>query len=299
MGAAVRRMHRSAGAPLWPASPPPPPAAAAASAGPSSGPSPSADPPPWSLYRSELHRQRLPAALVPWAGAEGRARFRGALAARPAGAACFLPLAAHFDAQTEPATCGLGSAVMVLNALGLRQPPQPQPGTLAGSAGAAGAAWTERALASLPASGGWRARPWSDVLQCGTDVDEICALLRAAGATRTRLEHARDDVPAHAYGGGAAGAGLAAFREAVADAAARPAGRFLLMSFSRAALRQTGDGHFSPLGGYHAASDSLLVLDAAKFKYPPYWCGVRDMWAAMQATDWVTGRPRGYLVVEA
>ena len=70
------------------------------------------------------------------------------------------------------------------------------------------------------------------------------------------------------------------------------------MSFSRAALAQTGDGHFSPLGGYHAASDSLLVLDAAKFKYPPYWCALPAMWRAMQATDWETGRPRAYIVCE-
>ena len=37
------------------------------------------------------------------------------------------------------------------------------------------------------------------------------------------------------------------------------------------ALLQTGDGHFSPVAGYHAGTDSVLVLDVARFKYPPYW----------------------------
>ena len=36
-------------------------------------------------------------------------------------------------------------------------------------------------------------------------------------------------------------------------------------------LGQTGDGHFSPIGGYDAASDQVLLLDVARFKYPPHW----------------------------
>jgi hypothetical protein len=30
-----------------------------------------------------------------------------------------------------------------------------------------------------------------------------------------------------------------------------------------------GDGHFSPVGGYHAGKDLVLILDTARFKYPP------------------------------
>ena len=33
---------------------------------------------------------------------------------------------------------------------------------------------------------------------------------------------------------------------------------------SRKGLDQTGDGHFSPLAAYDAASDSVLVLDVAR-----------------------------------
>jgi Phytochelatin synthase len=31
-------------------------------------------------------------------------------------------------------------------------------------------------------------------------------------------------------------------------------------------LGQTGSGHFSPIAGYHAATDSVLILDVARFK---------------------------------
>ena len=42
--------------------------------------------------------------------------------------------------------------------------------------------------------------------------------------------------------------------------------RILVVSYSRAALRQTGDGHFSPVGGYDASSNMALILDVARFK---------------------------------
>lgn len=42
--------------------------------------------------------------------------------------------------------------------------------------------------------------------------------------------------------------------------------RVLVVSYSRQAMRQTGDGHFSPVGGYDAASNMVLVLDVARFK---------------------------------
>ncbi|KAJ1617053.1 Phytochelatin synthase, partial [Pavlovales sp. CCMP2436] len=45
----------------------------------------------------------------------------------------------------------------------------------------------------------------------------------------------------------------------------------LVVSYSRGAMGQTGDGHFAPLGGYHREKDLCLVLDTARFKYPPHW----------------------------
>ena len=53
-------------------------------------------------------------------------------------------------------------------------------------------------------------------------------------------------------------------------ASARSAGdRVVIVGYDRRALGQTGEGHFSPIGGYDPASDLALVLDVARFKYPP------------------------------
>lgn len=40
----------------------------------------------------------------------------------------------------------------------------------------------------------------------------------------------------------------------------------LVVSYSRSTLSQTGDGHFSPIGGYHRGRDEVLILDVARFK---------------------------------
>ena len=63
-------------------------------------------------------------------------------------------------------------------------------------------------------------------------------------------------------------------------------------------MGQTGDGHFSPIGGYHAAHDLVLLLDVARFKYPPHWVPLPCLWQAMQALDPATGLARGYLQLQ-
>ena len=45
----------------------------------------------------------------------------------------------------------------------------------------------------------------------------------------------------------------------------------LVFSYDRQGVGQSGSGHFSPLGGYNEAEDLVLVLDTARFKYPPHW----------------------------
>ena len=91
---------------------------------------------------------------------------------------------------------------------------------------------------------------------------------------------------------------LAQLRADVVQSSSTPSAPVLVASYSRAAIGQTGDGHFSPLAAYHAASDSVLVLDVARFKYPPYWVALADLRRAMDPLDHVTGRPRGYFLVD-
>lgn len=98
--------------------------------------------------------------------------------------------------------------------------------------------------------------------------------------------------------GACTGATEADLREAVRAQSARE-DSFLVASYSRALLGQTGDGHFSPIAAYHAPTDSALVLDVARFKYPPHWVPVPALWAAMRSEDSATNRPRGWLRLSA
>jgi len=71
----------------------------------------------------------------------------------------------------------------------------------------------------------------------------------------------------------------------------------LVVSYSRKILKQTGDGHFSPLAAYDKESDSVLILDTARFKYGAHWTKLPLMYQAMKEYDRTTGKPRGYALL--
>ena len=73
---------------------------------------------------------------------------------------------------------------------------------------------------------------------------------------------------------------------------------FIIANFSRGFLKQTGDGHFSPVGGYHEEKDMVLILDVARFKYPPFWVPLRQLWGAMEEKDAEVGEARGYFILK-
>ena len=66
-------------------------------------------------------------------------------------------------------------------------------------------------------------------------------------------------------------------------------GEHLIVSYTRRDFKQTGDGHFSPIGGYHPGQDHVLILDVARFKYPPHWVPLQLLFDAMAAHDTTTG----------
>jgi glutathione gamma-glutamylcysteinyltransferase len=209
-----------------------------------------------------LYRRPLPEDAVAFSSAQGRELFAEALAA--GGLEGYFPLAEQFHTQSDPAFCGLGSLVVALNALGI------DPGRL----------W----------KGPWRwfaedlldcCVPLSQVRERGIDLDQLACLAGCNGAEATVQ---RPD-----------GADPAAWREALVAAARGQT--VLIAAYDRSALGQTGSGHFSPLGGYHARRDLALVLDVARFKYPPHWISAERLWHAMQTVDPSTGRTRGWLTL--
>ncbi|SMR70758.1 Phytochelatin synthase [Aliiroseovarius halocynthiae] len=71
----------------------------------------------------------------------------------------------------------------------------------------------------------------------------------------------------------------------------------LIVNYSRQALPQKGDGHISPIGAFDADTDSVLILDVAKYKYPPVWITVQKLHDAMMLIDTGSNRSRGFVEV--
>ena len=72
---------------------------------------------------------------------------------------------------------------------------------------------------------------------------------------------------------------------------------FLVVSYTRKVIGQTGSGHFSPIGAYDEASDHVLILDTARFKYGPHWVPLELIFEALLPLDPDTGKSRGYMTL--
>lgn len=212
-----------------------------------------------------LFRRPLPPDLVGFSSTEGRVLLREALAEGTAEA--FFPLMAHLHTQSEPAWCGLGTLVTVLNALEIDP----------------GRAW----------KGPWR---WfgEELLDCcksldairaeGLNLHELACLARCNGAAaRVRVAEAGAEDR---------------FRADLEASVRAPSGPFIACNYARGALGQTGTGHFSPVAAWHRGRDLALVLDVARFKYPPHWAPVSKLVQAMSEVDPATQAPRGWVVLE-
>jgi Phytochelatin synthase len=71
----------------------------------------------------------------------------------------------------------------------------------------------------------------------------------------------------------------------------------LLASYDRTVLGQTGSGHFSPITAYDPVSDSVLIMDTARFKYGSHWVQLSLLANAMKPIDPDSGRSRGFIVL--
>jgi len=74
-------------------------------------------------------------------------------------------------------------------------------------------------------------------------------------------------------------------------------GQFVLVNYLRAVLGQVGGGHWSVLAAYDAPSDSVLILDVAKYKYAPVWVGISTLRQAIATLDTNSNKARGLVIV--
>jgi hypothetical protein len=85
-------------------------------------------------------------------------------------------------------------------------------------------------------------------------------------------------------------------RETIKTVLADPSKR-LVVNYTRKPLNQIGDGHISPVAAYDADTDRVLILDVARYKYPPVWLTVADLYGAMDTVDSGSQLKRGIVIV--
>ena len=210
--------------------------------------------------------QPLPPSLIALDSPEGENLLVESQARR-----AFFSLVGTFATQKTQAFCGVASSAMVLGALPLEAP-----------VAAEVAPWrffTQENLFNPAVSATLNA---GFVGRGGLTVEQLAFLVRGNRAD-AKATLAREST-------------LEAFRAEAAKALGEPA-HFVIVDFLRGELGQDTGAHWSPLGAYHAGSDRFLVLDVARFRYPPYWVKAADLFRAMDTLDLDSGKSRGWVTV--
>lgn len=179
------------------------------------------------------------------------------------GANSFFKLIEQFRTQDEPAFCGLASVAMVLNSLAI-DPRRPWKGPWR---------WFHEEMLDC-------CHPLERVRRHGVTLHQAACLARCNGAA------------VEVYPAGCVP--LETFRDMVRDACASDTDR-IIVAYCRKDFLQTGDGHHSPIGAYSAAEDLVLILDTARFKYPPHWVPLPLLYKSMGRTDPSTKARRGFM----
>ncbi|KAK3414575.1 hypothetical protein EUGRSUZ_H00436 [Eucalyptus grandis] len=211
-----------------------------------------------------LYRRVLPSPpAIDFASTEGKKLFIDAIQAGTMEG--FYKLISYFQTQSEPAYCGLASVSMVLNALAI-DPRRKWKGPWR---------WFDESMLDC-------CEPLEKVKAEGISFGKVVCLAQCAGAeveafrtSQTTVDHFRQFVK----------------RCSISDNC------HVVSSYHRGSFKQTGTGHFSPIGGYHVGSDMVLILDVARFKYPPHWVPLTLLWEAMDTVDETTGHRRGFMLI--
>lgn len=208
----------------------------------------------------------VPSNLVALAQPAGQQRLTASAASQS-----YWPLSQYFETQRNEAYCSVASSVMALNALGIRRP--------------------ESSL--------YPDFPFFSQEDFFHGIDPQvanAAQVSREGMTLDQLSAALSTFPVEVRKYHAADLSLEQFRDLVRTTT-RHNDRFVLLNFRRVEIGETGGGHWSPLAAYDAASDSALLLDVARYKYPAVWVPVTQLYAAALAVDSVSGLSRGIVII--
>lgn len=208
------------------------------------------------------------------------------------GTKSFFDLMAQFHTQTEPAYCGPSTLVMMLNTMGV----DPRKVWL----GQKKSCWRWYEEDMLDCC----AMDLEVVREVGICLTDFHFLARCQGVTiqswyasevsvdqfRDAVKLAccerRDDVVSVSTDSSSSSSNSSFEQEQPKT--------YLVVHYNRGTLHQTGTGHFSPIAAYDERSDSVLILDTARFKYGPHWVKLELLHEAMVCIDPDCNLSRGY-----
>jgi Phytochelatin synthase len=182
-------------------------------------------------------------------------------------------LSLQFLTQKTQSFCGVASIVMVLNALGTPAP-------------------------TTPAYEPYRVFTQDDFFNDRTEKVLRQSVLAEKGMTLDQIGQLLGSYGVHAEVHHAGEAKLDDFRKSAMEHVAKP-GEYVLVNYLRRSIGQERGGHISPLAAYDAATDRFLILDVARYKYPPVWVKAGELFDAMNTTDSDNeNRTRGYVLID-
>jgi len=205
-------------------------------------------------------------AVVYWDSAEGKV-----MRARMPADADYWQLAPNFTAQITQSYCSVASAVTVLNAMPIAKPVDP---TYAPYAYFTQSNFFTPEVAKIISP--------KTVLEMGMTREQMAETLSRQGVKAISI--AGDTLTEEGL--------RTLLKKALGDD-----GQFVLANYFRANLGQVGGGHWSALAAYDAQSDSVLILDVAKYKYPPAWVSISILQQAIATIDTVSNKARGLVIV--
>eukprot|EP00051_Salpingoeca_urceolata_P031081 m.10298 g.10298 ORF g.10298 m.10298 type:complete len:255 (+) comp3745_c0_seq1:104-868(+) len=213
----------------------------------------------------------VPSSLVAFNSSTGRSRMLEALnegTAQP-----FWQLSAHLESQATQTYCGIASISASLNSLNVKAPIDP--------IYIPHAYFTQEDVFSSECA---KHVVLPDIVKhFGTTLDQAAGLLECWGA-KAAVVHANTS-------------SVESFRTAMATSMTQ-LNAFTIVNFLRGTLDQNGHAHFSPVAAYHKPSDSILLLDVARYKYPPVWVPTDTLFQAMQTTDTTSRKSRGWVTAQ-
>ncbi|MDY6785497.1 MAG: phytochelatin synthase family protein [Cyanobacteriota bacterium] len=221
------------------------------------------------LAAGSLVAQTLPLAsnLIPFNSTEGEELLLQSHAKED-----FWNLSIQFVTQINQAYCGVASMVMVLNGLGIAAPESPQyePYRVFTQENFFDNEATRNVLAPEVVS------------RQGMTLEELGQFL-ASYSVEVEVYHGGDLT-------------LDEFRDRIAENLTQP-DNFVLVNYLRREIEQERGGHISPIAAYNETSDRFLILDVARYKYPPVWVKAEELWKATATMDSVSGKTRGIVFV--